>query len=65
MGAAALSGPVGIAKQLYVFDFWVMFVAMLALIIFIGRRQPIGRKTGAALFIGYLLYLAALVRAVI
>lgn len=65
MGAAALSGPVGIDKQLYVFDFWVMLVTMLALVGFIMTRKPIGRKTGAILFIGYLLYLAALVRAVI
>lgn len=65
MGAASLSGPVGIDKQLFVFDFWVMLASMLFLIVFIGTRQPIGRKIGAMLFIGYLLYLAALVRAVI
>ena len=65
MGAAALSGPVGIAKQLYVFDFWIMLVAMFALLIFIMKRQPIGRKTGLALFTGYILYLCALVCRVI
>jgi cation:H+ antiporter len=65
MGAAALAGPVGIAKQIFVFDFWVMLVAMITLMILIGTRQPIGKKTGAALLIGYVLYLAALVRAVI
>lgn len=65
MGAAALAGPVGIAKQIFVFDFWVMLLAMVFLIVFIGTRQAIGRKTGAMLFIAYLLYLAALIRAVI
>ena len=65
MGAAALAGPVGIAKQIFVFDFWVMLVAMIFLMVFIGTRKPIGRKTGAMLFIGYLLYLAAIVRAVV
>lgn len=65
MGAAALAGPVGIAKQLFVFDFWVMLAAMLALMAFIMTRQPIGRKTGAVFFLAYLLYIAALVRAVI
>lgn len=65
MGAASLAGPVGIAKQIYVFDFWVMLVAMMALVLFIGRRQPIGKKIGGALLIGYVLYIAALVRAVI
>ena len=65
MGAAALSGPVGIAKQIYVFDFWVMLVAMLVLLIFIMTRQPIGRKAGLALFTGYILYLCAIVSRVI
>ncbi len=65
MGAAALSGPVDVARQIFVFDFWVMLVSMLVLLIFIMTRQPIGRKAGAALFIGYLLYLGALVSRVI
>ncbi len=65
MGAASLSGPVSIAKQIFVFDFWVMLVAMLALVVLIGTRQPIGRKTGAMLLIGYVLYIAALVRGAI
>lgn len=65
MGAASLSGEVGIAKQLYVFDFWVMLVAMFVLLIFIMTRQPIGRKAGLALFTGYILYLGALVSRVI
>jgi cation:H+ antiporter len=65
MGAAALAGPVGIAKQIFVFDFWVMLVAMITLMVLIGTRQPIGKKIGAALLIGYVLYIAALVRAVI
>ena len=65
MGASALAGPVGIDKQLFVFDFWVMLVAMVFLLVFIGTRKPIGRKTGTMLMIGYILYLAALVRTVI
>lgn len=65
MGAAALAGPVDIAKQIFVFDFWVMLAAMMFLLLVIMGRQPIGRKTGIMLFIGYLLYLAAVVRAVI
>ena len=47
MGAATLAGPVAIAKELYVFDMWVMLVAMAALMMFILTRQPIGKKTGA------------------
>lgn len=65
MGAAALAGPVGVAKQIYIFDFWVMLVAMIVLIVCIGTRKPIGKKIGIALLIGYVLYIAALVRAVI
>ncbi len=65
MGASALAGPVVIERQLFFFDIWVMLAAMLALLLFITRRAPIGKKTGAIFLIGYALYLAALVRGVI
>ena len=51
MGAAALTGPVIIEPELYVFDMWVMLIAMVALMLFITRRQPIGKKTGVALLL--------------
>lgn len=60
MGASAMAGPVGIAPQLKVFDFWVMLVAMITLLLFIMTRRPIGRRAGLALFVGYILYLCAL-----
>lgn len=62
MGAASLAGPVGIAKEIFVFDFWIMLAAMITLMVFVMRRHPIGRKTGAVFLIAYALYLAALVR---
>ncbi len=65
MGAATLAGPVAIAKELYVFDMWVMLVAMAALMMFILTRQPIGKKTGAIFLIGYALYIAAIVARVV
>jgi len=64
-GAAALTGPVVIEKQLLVFDIWVMFAAMIALFVIILTRMPIGKKTGAIFLGSYALYLAALVRSVI
>lgn len=64
-GAAALTGPVNIEKQLLVFDVWVMLAAMIALVVIILTRMPIGKKTGAVFLAGYALYLAALIRGII
>lgn len=64
-GAAALTGPVVIEKQLLIFDIWVMLAAMIALFVIILTRMPIGKKTGIMFLGGYALYLAALVRGVI
>ncbi len=61
MGASALAGPIGIDGELKIFDFWVMLVASVVLVLFILRRQPIGRKIGAALTIAYVLYLLAVI----
>ncbi len=63
-GAAALAGPVVVERQLFVFDIWVMLAAIIALLVYIFSRQPIGRRTGAVFLVGYALYLAALVRGV-
>ena len=59
-GAAALAGPVTVEPQLLAFDIWVMLAATLALVVYVLRRQPIGRKTGAVLVLGYVLYMLAL-----
>ncbi len=64
-GAAALTGPVIIEKQLLVFDIWVMLAAMIALVVIVLTRMPIGKKTGGIFLAGYGLYLAALVRGII
>ena len=64
-GAASLTGPVLIEKQLLVFDVWVMAAAMIALFVIVLTRMPIGKKTGAIFLGAYVLYLAALVRGVI
>jgi len=64
LGAASLAGPVGIDKEIFVFDFWVMLATMIVLLAFVMRRLPIGRKTGFVFLMGYGLYLAALVRGV-
>lgn len=65
MGASSLAGPVPIAREIFVFDFWVMLAATVALMLFIFTRAPIGKKTGAFFLVGYVLYIAALVRGVV
>jgi cation:H+ antiporter len=65
MGATALTGPVPIERQLLTFDVWVMLASSMALLVFVLRRQPIGKKTGVIFVIGYVLYMLALVRGVI
>lgn len=59
MGASALAGPILIEGTLKSFDFWVMLLSSLVLLVYVLRRQPIGRKTGAAFTIAYMLYLLA------
>lgn len=59
MGASALAGPVLIDPKMFVFDFWVMLVAIIALLIFVMTRQPIGKKAGAAFVVAYILYMLA------
>lgn len=60
MGAAAMSGPVLVEKQLFQFDMWVMLASMLILMVFVMSRKPIGRKAGLVLTLGYVAYLAVL-----
>ena len=64
-GAAALTGPIVIEKQLLIFDVWVMLAAMVALFVIILSRMPIGKKTGVMFLAGYVLYMAALVRSAV
>ena len=61
MGASALAGPIGIASNLKVFDFWVMLISSLVLLLYVLRRQPIGRKTGGTFTIAYVVYLLIVV----
>lgn len=58
-GAAALAGPVGIPDGFKVFDFWVMFVSIIALTVYILSRNNIGRKTGLIFLVAYALYMGA------
>jgi cation:H+ antiporter len=61
MGASALAGPIAIESNLVKFDFWVMLLSSLVLLLYVLRRQPIGRKTGVVLTIAYAVYLAVVV----
>ena len=61
MGASALAGPIAIDKTLKICDFWVMLVASFVLLLFVLRRQPIGRKAGLGLTIAYILYILSVI----
>lgn len=65
MGASALAGPIAIDNTLKVFDFWVMLVASIVLLILVLRRQPIGRKIGASFTLAYIIYILAVVARVV
>ena len=65
MGAASLVGPVQLDPSLFAFDFWVMLAATLALLVFVLRRRPIGRKTGIVFILAYIFYILALVRGIL
>ena len=60
MGASALAGPVKIDDKLLTFDIWVMLASSAALLLFVLRRQPIGKMIGIVFVIGYILYMLAL-----
>ncbi len=61
MGASALAGPIGIDKILLRFDFWVMLASSLVLLLFVLRRQPIGKKAGLAFTLAYAVYLCVVI----
>ena len=61
MGASALAGPIAIDKSLIRFDFWVMLLSSLILLLYVLRRQPIGRKTGIVFTLAYAAYLLAVI----
>jgi cation:H+ antiporter len=61
MGASALAGPIMIDKSLMRFDFWVMLLSSLVLLLYVLRRQPIGRKTGAIFTLAYIAYLLVVI----
>jgi len=61
MGASALAGPVKIDEKLLAFDVWVMLASSAALLLFVLRRQPIGKMIGIVFLLGYVLYMLALV----
>ena len=65
MGATAMTGPVPIDDRLLTFDVWVMLASSAALLLFVLRRQPIGRLMGAIFVIAYILYMLAIVSRVI
>ncbi len=65
MGATAMTGPVPIDDRLLTFDVWVMLASSAALLLFVLRRQPIGRLMGVIFVIAYILYMLAIVSRVI
>lgn len=61
MGASALTGPIMIDGGLKFFDFWIMLISSLVLLLYVLRRQPIGKKTGAVFTVAYVIYLLVVI----
>ena len=58
LGAAALTGPVRVDADVARLDIWVMLAASVFLTGYVFTRNPIGRKTGLGLVLGYIVFMA-------
>ena len=58
LGAAALTGPVAVEREVAVLDVWIMLGATAFLVVYIFTRNPIGRKVGFGLLLVYIIFMA-------
>lgn len=63
LGPAAMVGAIHIPSGFMYFDVWVMLASIVALMVFIMRRAPIGKKTGIVFLVGYALFIGATIKA--
>lgn len=61
LGATALVAPVSVPDEIASLDIWVMLAATAALILFARTLHKIERWEGAALFVGYVVYIGWLI----
>lgn len=60
LGATAAARPLTVPSEIVRLDLWVAFGAVAALILFARTGWRIGRREGAVLLMGYLVYISAL-----
>ncbi len=59
-GAAAMAGNISVPDRFLVFDVWVMLASIVALLVYVLLKAPIGRFTGLVFMSGYILYMLAI-----
>jgi cation:H+ antiporter len=60
IGVASLVGPIPVAPEFFVFDFWVMLAASLVLAPFVFMKLKMGRAVGLAFVALYIIYIGTL-----
>lgn len=65
LGVTALLQPIEVPPVIAEFDIWVMLAATAVLLVFARSGWRIGRREGAALTAGYVVYLAWLLRGLV
>ncbi|MBF9048687.1 calcium/sodium antiporter [Roseobacter sp. HKCCD9010] len=60
IGVASLVGPIPVAPEFFVFDFWVMLAASLVLAPFVFMKLKMGRVVGLAFVALYIIYIGTL-----
>ncbi len=60
LGVTATIKPIAVPTQIMLVDNWVMLAATVAMIVFALTKNRIGRVEGAALFLAYFIYIAAI-----
>ena len=65
LGVTALLRPIDVPPVIAEFDIWVMLAATAVLLVFARSGWRIGRREGAALMAGYVVYLIWLLRGLV
>lgn len=60
ISAGLMRGGAPIEPEFFILDFWVMIAASLVVAWLVFSKRPVTRLTGAVLFAGYCVYIAAL-----
>ena len=63
LAAAGAGMTFPVPAEFFAVDFWVMLASSVVIALFVFTKRPIGRVTGAALFLAYIGYVAWIARA--